>query len=71
MQEPYWRYDLFIRSNTEKRVISDIDDFAKANRLAYEIQALSPESEYYYRNKKIEKRENSIADVALEIVKKI
>lgn len=52
-------------------MISDIDDFAKANRLAYEIQALSPESEYYYRNKKIEKRENSIADVALEIVKKI
>ena len=52
MQEPYWWYVLFVRSNTEKRVMSDIDDFAKANRLAYEIEAFVPESEYYYRNKK-------------------
>ena len=52
MQEPYWWYVLFVRSNTEKRVISDIDDFSKANKLTYEVQAFVPESEYYYRNKK-------------------
>ena len=52
MEEPYWWYILFVHTNSERRVISDITDFAKANKLSYEIEAFVPQSEYYYRNKK-------------------
>ena len=52
MNEPYWWYVLFVRTNTEKRVVSDIADFAKVNKLSNEIEAFVPESEVYYRNKK-------------------
>ena len=53
MQEPYWWYVLFVRANSERRVMRDVMDFAKANRLGCEIEAFIPESEYFYRNKKL------------------
>lgn len=53
MEEPYWWYVLFVRTNSERRVIRDVTDFAKANILEYSIELFIPESEYYYRNKKL------------------
>ena len=53
MNEPYWWYVLFVRANSERRVVRDVTDFAKANKLPYEIEVFIPESEFYYRNKKL------------------
>lgn len=51
MNEPYWWYVLFVRSNTEHRVIKDFTEFIKTSVLAYEFDLFSPESERYYRTK--------------------
>ena len=53
MEEPYWWYVLFVRANSERRVVRDVTDFAKANKLKYEIEVFIPESEHFYRNKKL------------------
>lgn len=52
MKEPYWWYVLFVRTNSERRVMRDVADFAKTNKLVEDIELFIPESEYYYRNKK-------------------
>ena len=52
MEEPYWWYVLFVRTNSERRVVRDVTDFVKASKAPYEIEAFIPESEVYYRNKK-------------------
>lgn len=52
MEEPYWWYVLFVRTNSERRVVRDIAHFVKASKLPCEIEAFIPESEVYYRNKK-------------------
>ena len=54
MEEPYWWYVLFVRTNSERRVVREITDYVKANKFNFEFEAFIPESEYYYRNKKRE-----------------
>jgi transcriptional antiterminator NusG len=54
MEESYWWYVLFVRTNSERRVIREILDYVKVNKLNFEVDAFVPESEYYYRNKKRE-----------------
>ncbi|MDE7337435.1 MAG: hypothetical protein K2N32_04900, partial [Clostridia bacterium] len=52
MQEPYWWYVLFVKANTENRVVNDICSFAKANKIPCEIEAFVPQSERYFRSAK-------------------
>ena len=52
MQEPYWWYVLFVKANTEKRVVNDITNYVQANKISCEFQAFVPESEHYFRSKK-------------------
>lgn len=52
MQEPYWWYVLFVRSNTENRVVTDVMHFFGAGRFCAELEAFYLESEYYYRNQR-------------------
>lgn len=52
MQEPYWWYVLFVKANTEKRVVGDISNYVKANKISCEFEAFVPESEHYFRSKK-------------------
>lgn len=51
MQEPYWWYVLFVRSNTEHKVMGSFQkSFAKMH-LPYELETFCPESEKYYKDK--------------------
>ena len=52
MQEPYWWYVLYVRSNTEHRVVESLQQSFRKKNLAYEIDVFCPESEKYYNNKK-------------------
>ena len=52
MQEPYFWYVLYVKTNTERRVISDITRFVDKRGFPYEFDPFCPESEFYYRNKK-------------------
>lgn len=49
MQEPYQWYVLYVRNNTERRVVEEI----KQSDLSgfYEVEPFCPETEFYYRNK--------------------
>lgn len=51
MREPYWWYVLYVRSNTEKRVIDSVQKAFSGMGLPYELEAFCPESEQYYRGK--------------------
>lgn len=53
MEEPYWWYVLYVRANTERRVIEDVLRFFNRRfNEAYELDAFCPESERYMRNVK-------------------
>jgi len=53
MEEPYWWYVLYVRANTERRVIEDVLRFFNRRlRAVYELEAFCPESERYMRNVK-------------------
>ncbi|MCH5164937.1 MAG: antitermination protein NusG [Clostridiales bacterium] len=52
MREPYQWYVLYVRANTEKRVISDILRFIETKRFEFDFDVFCPESEYYYRGDK-------------------
>lgn len=51
MQEPYWWYVLYTRSNAEQRVMRDIKETFEKRDLNYALDPFCPESEFYYRNK--------------------
>jgi transcriptional antiterminator NusG len=53
MQEPYWWYVLYVRTNTEHRVVTDFNNYYIQNFSSqYELELFCPESEYYFRNSK-------------------
>lgn len=52
MREPYWWYVLYVRSNAEQRVVSDIKRFAESCGFGYSFEPFCPESEFYFRDKK-------------------
>lgn len=51
MQEPYWWYVLYVRSNTEHRVVESFQKSMLKKGLSFEIETFCPESEKYYRDK--------------------
>lgn len=51
MQEPYWWYVLFVRSNTEHKVEDSFQKSFSKKNLPYEIETFCPESEKYYKDK--------------------
>lgn len=52
MQEPYWWYVLYVRSNTEHRVVESFQQTFRKKGLQYEIDVFCPESEKFYNSKK-------------------
>ena len=52
MQEPYWWYILFVKSNTENRVVADMMRVFTSSGVPYECEVFYFESERYFRNKK-------------------
>lgn len=53
MEEPYWWYVLYVKTNTEHRVVSGINNyFAQLGLKSVELIAFCPETERYYRNAK-------------------
>lgn len=51
MQEPYWWYVLYVRSNTEHKVVDNFRKAVAMQALSYEIEPFCPESEKYYKDK--------------------
>ena len=51
MQEPYWWYVLYVRSNTEHKVVESFQKSFVKKGLAYELETFCPESEKYYKDK--------------------
>ncbi len=51
MQEPYFWYVLYVRTNEENWVVDDFKKVIAARALGYEFEVFCPESEYYYRSK--------------------
>lgn len=51
MTEPYWWYILFVRANTEHRVVADMRRYFAFHKIPYEFDPFCPESEQYYRSK--------------------
>lgn len=51
MQEPYWWYVLYVRSNTEHKVAESFQKSFVRKGLPYELEAFCPESEKYYKDK--------------------
>ncbi len=51
MDDTYWWYVLFVKTNKENKVIQDVTVFYNSLQLAYRFEAFYLESEYYYRNK--------------------
>lgn len=52
MEGGYWWYVLYVRSNTEHRVVESFQQAIIKKRLPYMIETFCPESEQYYNNKK-------------------
>lgn len=52
MQEPYWWYVLYVRSNTEHKVVESFQQTFRKKGLQYEIDVFCPESEKFYNSKK-------------------
>lgn len=48
----YWWYVLYVKSNTEHRVIKEMNRYIKTLSLNYKVEPFILESEQYYRNKK-------------------
>lgn len=55
MQEPYSWFVLYVRTNTEQRVIDDIKRAFLSYGLHYEFEPFCPESETYFRNAEAKK----------------
>lgn len=51
MQEPYWWYVLYVRSNTEHKVAESFQKSFIRKGLQYKLEAFCPESEKYYKDK--------------------
>ncbi|MCX4313714.1 MAG: antiterminator LoaP [Clostridia bacterium] len=49
MQEPYFWYVFYVKTNTEPRVMCDVGQFVATHRFEHEFEAFCPESEVYYR----------------------
>lgn len=53
MEEPYWWYVLYVKTNTEHRVVSGINlYYSQLGIKGSELVAFCPEAERYYRNAK-------------------
>ena len=53
MKVPYWWYVLYVRSNTEHRVVKYVNLAFRNKGVPYELEAFSLESEQYFNSKKI------------------
>ncbi len=51
MQEPYWWYVLYVRANTEHKVVSSFQKASIQKGLPYDLEVFCPESEHFYKNK--------------------
>lgn len=51
MQEPYWWYVLYVRANTEHKVVSSFQKASNQKGIPYDLEVFCPESERYYKNK--------------------
>ncbi len=51
MQEPYWWYVLYVRPNTEHRVVAIFQKSMLKKGLSFAIETFCPESEKYYKDK--------------------
>lgn len=51
MQEPYWWYVLYVRSNAEHKVVESFQKSFIRKGLPYELETFCPESEKYYKDK--------------------
>ena len=51
MTEPYWWYVLYVRSNSESRVIKNMTQAFDNKGSAYELEAFCPQTEFFYRRK--------------------
>lgn len=51
MQEPYWWYVLFVRSQTEHKVVDSFKRAYERKEMSYELTVFCPESEKYYKDK--------------------
>lgn len=49
--EPYWWYVLFVRTNTEHKVVKAFNDFVQSSQTAFYFKLFVPETEKYYRSK--------------------
>ena len=49
----FWWYLLYVKSNTEIRVINEMTKYIETLSLSYKVEPFILESEQYYRNKKI------------------
>lgn len=58
MKEPYWWYVLFVRANTEHKVVSNFKKAFIQKGVPYELEVFCPESEHFYRNKQSRKQGN-------------
>lgn len=52
MREPYWWYVLYVRSNTENRVVEAFNKACAKMETPYAVEAFCPESERYFRGDK-------------------
>lgn len=55
MQEPYYWYVLYVRTNTEQRVVEDIKRAYSSFGLDYGFEPFCPQSETYFRNAEAKK----------------
>lgn len=51
MEEPYCWYVLYVRSNTEHKVVGNFQKAFTEKGLPYELEAFCPESEQFYKDK--------------------
>lgn len=51
MQEPYWWYVLYVRTNTEHKVVNSFQRAYIQKGVAYDLEVFCPESERFYKDK--------------------
>lgn len=51
MLEPYYWYVLYVKTNSENRVVQDISRYVAKRAFDFEFDPFCPESEFYYRSK--------------------
>ncbi len=52
-EQSYWWYVLYVRTNTERKVIADTQKAFEQKDLPYRLEAFCPETEKYYRKKEL------------------